>query len=153
MKLRVNSLEYDLAVLPHRLLVDLLREDLGLTGTKRGCDDGSCGACTVLVDGKPRHSCLTLGRLVEGKEITTIEGVASGDGLHALQRAFVEKGALQCGFCTPGMVLTALPLLERVSLSEEEVREALAGNFCRCTGYTKIVEAVLSAAKGQRRAP
>ncbi|MCL4324496.1 MAG: 2Fe-2S iron-sulfur cluster-binding protein, partial [Candidatus Thermoplasmatota archaeon] len=91
MKLRVNSLEYDLAVLPHRLLVDLLREDLGLTGTKRGCDDGSCGACTVLVDGKPRHSCLTLGRLVEGKEITTIEGVASGDGLHALQRAFVEK--------------------------------------------------------------
>ncbi len=129
-----------------RILLDLLRDDLYLTGTKRGCDLGTCGCCTVLVDGRPTLSCLTLARLAEGRKVTTIEGIAPAGGLHPVQKAFVEHGATQCGFCTPGFVMTAVALLrERPSASRSEVVDAISGNLCRCTGYTKIIEAVLAA--------
>ncbi len=141
MKLRVNALEYLVDPPAERLLVDLLREDLHLTGTKRGCDDGSCGACTVLVDGAPQHSCLTLARLVSGRDVTTIEGVSPGR-LSRLQRSLVETGGLQCGFCTPGMIIAALALLQRGTPSRDDILEAISGNFCRCTGYAKIVQAI-----------
>lgn len=151
MKLRINRLEREVDPVPHRLLLDLLREDLNLTGTKRGCDSGSCGACTVLIDGEPTLSCLTLARLVEGREITTIEGVAHGGSLHPVQRSFMETGALQCGYCTPGMVLTSVALLERGRPTREEIREAISGNYCRCTGYAKIVSAIEAAAAARER--
>ncbi len=134
-------------------LVDLLRDDLGLTGTKEACGSGECGACTVLIDGLPRPACLTLAAQLEGRQVTTIEGIATKTGLHPVQQAFVEHGAVQCGFCTPGMVLSAVSLLDHVaSPSAQQVRQALAGNLCRCTGYQKIIEAVLAAAdhKGER---
>ncbi|HZY71212.1 MAG TPA: (2Fe-2S)-binding protein [Thermoplasmata archaeon] len=130
-----------------RILLDLLREQLDLTGTKRGCDLGTCGCCTVLVDGRPTLSCLTLARLVEGRAVTTIEGVTPAQGLNPVQRAFVEHGATQCGFCTPGFIVTATAFLrENPHPTRDEVERAVSGNLCRCTGYTKIVEAVLSAA-------
>ncbi len=130
------------------ILLDLLREQLRLTGTKRGCDLGTCGCCTVLVDGRPTLSCLTLAHRVEGSEVTTVEGLTPARGLSPVQRAFVQHGATQCGFCTPGFVVTATALLRRTpSPSRAEVEEAISGNLCRCTGYLKIVEAVLAAAR------
>ena len=131
----------------HKTLLEVLREDLGLTGTKHGCELGECGTCTVLVDGEPVLSCLVLPVEVEGRRITTVEGMAQGGSLHPLQQAFAELGAAQCGYCTPGILLTATALLaERPSPTRQEVKEALAGNLCRCTGYTKILDAVELAA-------
>jgi len=144
-KLHVNGEEYEVLTEVHKTLLEVLREDLGLTGTKRGCDLGTCGACTVLIEGKPYLACLTLATAVQEKKIITIEGIAQEGELHPLQKAFVEKGAIQCGFCTPGMILTAKALLdEHPHLSEGEVKRAISGNLCRCTGYVKIVEAILS---------
>ncbi|MEA3355957.1 MAG: (2Fe-2S)-binding protein [Candidatus Bipolaricaulota bacterium] len=132
-------------------LLDLLRNDLHLTGTKEGCGEGECGACTVLIDGKAVNSCLVLAPQVDGKEVLTIEGLAAGDALHPIQRAFVEKGAVQCGFCTPGFIMSTYALLrQNPSPSDEEIKSALEGNLCRCTGYTKILEAVHYAAKLMR---
>lgn len=144
----VNGETYRLTVEPHRTLLDVLRDDLGLTGTKNGCGMGECGACTILVDGKPVSSCLTLAIGADGKSVTTIEGLADGNKLHPLQQAFVDCSAIQCGFCTPGMILTAKALLEEnPKASEEDVKLGLVGNLCRCTGYVKIVEAVMAARK------
>lgn len=146
--LKVNGRVWDLAVEPNRTLLDVLRHDLELTGTKRGCDLGECGSCTVILNGKPVNSCLVLAVQANGAEILTIEGLADPSRLHPLQRAFVEKGAIQCGFCTPGMILSANNLLQKnPKPSEEEIRTALSGNLCRCTGYQKIVEAVQSVGK------
>jgi carbon-monoxide dehydrogenase small subunit len=134
-------------------LLDVLRDDLGLTGTKEGCGTGDCGACSVTVDGRLVCSCLMLGAEAEGREITTIEGMAAGDQLHPLQKKFIEMAALQCGICTPGILVAAKSLLERNSdPSEEEVRYWLAGNLCRCTGYDKIIRAVMETAADMRRA-
>lgn len=147
--LNVNNQEYEVLVKPQQTLMDVLRETIGLTGTKNGCNEGSCGACTVLVNNKPTLSCSTLAISAEGKEIMTIEGLAGEDGkLHPIQQSFVENGAVQCGFCTPGMVLSSKNLLDRnPNPSEEEIKEGLGGNLCRCTGYTKIFKAVKEAAK------
>lgn len=146
-QLTINGDAFKLSVAPNRTLVDVLRDDLGLTGAKAGCGEGACGACTVLLDGRPVLSCLTLAVEVQGKSVVTVEGLAEGEELHPVQQAFVEHGAIQCGFCSPGMILVAKALLdENPNPSEEEVREAISGNFCRCTGYAKIVEAVLAAA-------
>ncbi len=144
---KLNGIETHLDVSPDRRVVDVLREDLGLTGTKESCAAGDCGACTVLVDGESKLSCLMLAAQLEGREITTIEGLAQGDCLHAVQDAFAEHGAVQCGFCIPGMALASVDLLRRnPNPSREEIREGLAGNLCRCTGYQKIVDAVQMAA-------
>lgn len=152
-RLTVNGETYEVLAAPHATLLEVLREDLGLTGTKEGCDEGTCGACTVLVDRDPWLACLTLVGEVQGKEVRTVEGLAGGRALHPLQESFLEHGAVQCGFCTPGMLMTAAALLaERPHPSEEEVREALEGNFCRCTGYVKIVDAVV-AAGGRQNEP
>jgi len=138
----VNGEEYHLEVKPNRVLLDVLREDLGLTGTKKGCGLGKCGACTVLLNGRPVHSCLILAPHADGKEITTIEGIA-GDEPHPLQTAFAEKGAVQCGFCTPGMINAAKALLDsNPDPDEAEIKQAIAGNLCRCTGYNQIVSAI-----------
>jgi len=147
--LKVNGTPYDLTVEPRRTLLELLREDLGFTGAKEGCGFGQCGTCTVLLDGKPIKSCITFSFQANGKEVVTIEGIERPDGtLHPLQEAFVEHGAIQCGFCTPGMVLSAKALLDENPRPDElEVREAIVGNLCRCTGYQKIVEAILCAAR------
>jgi len=152
-KFRVNGDEKELDASPTRSLLDVLREDLFLTGTKRGCDGGECGACTVIMNGKAVNSCLVIATELDGSEITTIEGLAQeGKDVHLLQQAFVEKGAVQCGFCTPGMIMTAKAFLDlNPNPTEEEVRNALSGNLCRCTGYTKIVEAVLTGAEEIRR--
>ena len=148
LKLHVNGEEFEVLTQVHKTLLEVLREDLGLTGTKRGCDLGTCGACTVLIEGKPFLSCLTLAVDVHGKKILTIEGLAQEGELHPLQKAFVEKGAIQCGFCTPGMILTSKAFLdENPHPSEGEVKKAISGNLCRCTGYVKIVEAILSVAE------
>ena len=150
--LNVNGLDYETALEPRRTLAEALRYDLGLTGTKIGCKIGDCGACTVLIDGVPSSSCLVLAIEAEGHEIMTIEGVADGNKLHPLQEAFAEVGAIQCGFCTPGMVLTALALLrDNPDPTDAQIRRALSGNLCRCTGYQKIVEAVKEAAKRMLR--
>ena len=147
-ELKVNSELYEVAVEPQRTLLEVLREKLGLTGTKEACNEGQCGACTVLLDGKPVSSCLVLALEAQGKDITTIEGLRSNGHLHPLQQAFVDCGAIQCGFCTPGMILSAKALLdENPRPTEGQVREAISGNLCRCTGYAKIVEAVLSASQ------
>ncbi len=148
-KFIVNGGTYEELVESNMTLLELLRDKLGLTGTKQGCSaSGSCGACTVLVDGEPILSCVTLAWSVRGRAITTIEGLADGNKLHPLQQAFLDCGAVQCGFCMPGMVLSAKALLDKNSNpTREEVKEALAGNLCRCTGYVKIVEAVQAAAK------
>jgi len=145
-RLKVNGLSHELEVKPWATLLDTLREDLGLTGTKEGCGQGECGACTVLMDGKPVNACLILAMEAQGKEILTIEGLAQGDELHPVQQAFVDIGGMQCGFCTPGMVLSAKALLdEKPEPTDEEIRKGLEGNFCRCTGYTKIIESVRAA--------
>ncbi|OPX98894.1 MAG: Carbon monoxide dehydrogenase small chain [Syntrophorhabdus sp. PtaB.Bin047] len=144
----VNDIEYEVAVAPNRTLTQVLRDDLNLLGTKEGCGVGDCGACTVIMDGKPVNSCLVLAVQAGGSTIKTIEGVASGDSLHPVQETFVEMGAIQCGFCTPGMILSATSLLEKnPHPTEQEVRQALSGNLCRCTGYQKIVEAVQEASR------
>jgi carbon-monoxide dehydrogenase small subunit len=147
-RLRINGLALELEVKPWATLLDTLREDLGLTGTKEGCGQGECGACTVLMDGKPVNACLILAMEAQGKEIVTIEGLASGDDLHPIQQAFVDRGGMQCGFCTPGMILSAKALLdENPDPTDEEIRKGLEGNFCRCTGYTKIIESIRVAAE------
>jgi carbon-monoxide dehydrogenase small subunit len=139
----INDKEYEVAVSPNQTLVDLIRNDLELTGTKKGCELGDCGSCTVIMDGKPVNSCLVLAVQANGKKITTIEGVAGGEGLHPVQEAFVEHGAIQCGFCSPGMILSGKSLLEsNPKPTELEIRTAISGNLCRCTGYQKIVEAI-----------
>ena len=149
--LGVNGEEHQLLLPVHRTLLEVLREDLGLTGTKHGCELGECGTCTVLVGGRPQLSCLVLPVHVQDAEITTVEGLGSTADLHPLQRAFAELGAAQCGYCTPGMLLSARTLLERTHRpSRAEIKDALAGNLCRCTGYAKIVEAVELAAAGGR---
>ena len=132
---------------PDRRVVDLLREDLGLTGTKECCGSGECGACTILLDGESRLSCLLLAAQLDGRSVTTIEGVAGANGMHVVQQAFVDHGAVQCGFCTPGMILATLDLLRRIpDPTREQVRQELSGNLCRCTGYQKIIDAVMAAA-------
>jgi len=143
--LKVNGELHEVAVDPRRLLLDLLRDDLGLTGTKRGCEEGVCGGCTVLLDGRNVKSCLLLAGQVSGKSVTTVEGLAAEDGkLNAVQEAFIEHGALQCGYSTPGFIMTTMALVAAGRpLNEAEVREALTGNTCRCTGYVHIVAAVL----------
>ena len=145
--LAVNGDEFEVVVSPTDFLVDVIRDKVGLTGTKRGCGIGDCGACTVLLDGKPILSCLTLALSCQGRPITTIEGLARQGDLHPVQRAFVEKGAIQCGFCTPGMILSSKALLDRIpNPTEDEIKLGIAGNLCRCTGYVKILEAVHHAA-------
>ena len=145
--LRVNREPHEVAFAPHKTLLEVLREDLGLTGTKHGCELGECGTCTILVDGKPVLSCLVLALESVGHEIETIEGMALGPNLHPLQDAFAELGAAQCGYCTPGFLLTAKALLEHETCpSRARIKDALAGNLCRCTGYLKIFEAVEFAA-------
>ena len=145
--LNVNGESREALVPTHKTLLEVLREDLGLTGTKHGCELGECGTCTVLVDGEPVLSCLALPVETESRRITTVEGMAEGGRLHPLQQAFAELGAAQCGYCTPGILLTATALLaERPSPTRQEIKEALAGNLCRCTGYTKILDAVELAA-------
>ena len=147
MKLKVNRHDYEIAVEPWRTLSEVLRDELGLTGTKEGCGTGSCGSCTVLMDGQAVNSCLVYIAEADGKEITTIEGLSREGKLHPLQQAFMDQGAVQCGYCTPGMILTAKALLDsNPRPSEVQIREAIAGNLCRCTGYDKIVRAIMSVA-------
>ena len=151
LKLTVNGEHTETEVPARRLLCDLLRDDLHLTGTKRGCETGTCGACSVLVDGELIKSCLMLAVQAQGKAVTTVEGLAQGDKLHPLQESFLACGGLQCGYCTPGFLMASCALLARQpSPSAEEVREGLAGNLCRCTGYSQIVESVLVAAERMR---
>ncbi|MBN1548962.1 MAG: (2Fe-2S)-binding protein [Syntrophaceae bacterium] len=148
LKFILNGDEIEVGVRDSETLLEVLRNRLGLTGTKQGCDQGECGSCTVLLDGLPVLSCLTLAIRVENHRVTTIEGLAQGGKLHPVQTAFHEAGAIQCGFCTPGMVLTAKALLDRnPKAGRQEIKEALSGNLCRCTGYKKIMEAVARAAK------
>ena len=152
-RFRVNGEQKELDVNPSKSLLDVLREDLLLTGTKRGCDSGECGACTVIMNNKAVNSCLVLATELEGSEITTIEGLGKNvDELHPLQKAFIEKGAVQCGFCTPGIIMTAKAFLDlNPHPTEVEVRDAISGNLCRCTGYTKIVNAILASAEEMKR--
>jgi len=152
LNITVNGIEYLLYIEPHITLVDLLREKLGLTGTKKSCNEGECGACTVLMDGKPVASCMVLAIDAQHRKITTIEGLADGEKLHPLQEAFIRHGGIQCGFCTPGMILSAKALLdENPDPSPHDVRRAISGNLCRCTGYQQIVDSVLVAAKMMKR--
>jgi len=146
-ELKVNGEIYEVAVDVHRTLLEVLRENLGLTGTKEACDLGECGSCTVIMDGKPVLSCLYLAIEAQGKDILTVEGLAQEGKLHPIQQAFVDHGAIQCGFCTSGMLMSAKALLDRnPSATEDEIKEAISGNLCRCTGYVKIIEAIKSAA-------
>jgi len=146
--LNVNNNEYTLQVKPSATLLDVIREDLGLIGTKEGCGEGECGACTVLMDGLAVNACLILAAEANGKHIITIEGLADGEELHPIQQAFVDIGGMQCGFCTPGMILSAKVLLDRnQNPTDEEIKKGLEGNFCRCTGYTKIIQSVKAAAQ------
>ncbi|NNN19106.1 MAG: (2Fe-2S)-binding protein [Acidimicrobiaceae bacterium] len=148
LRFSVNGRSHELLVKPYATLLEVLREDLRLTGTKHGCEAGECGACVVLVDGTPQLSCLVLPGQVEGSEITTIEGVSDGGTLHPVQQALMDHGALQCGYCTPGMVLSSKALLDsNPTPSREEIKEALSGNLCRCTGYVSIIEAVEDAGR------
>ena len=150
-RVTVNGLRVERVVGSHRTLLEFLREDLGLTGTKHGCELGECGACAVLIDGTPQLSCLTLASLCEGAEITTVEGLARGPELHPLQTSFADLGAAQCGYCTPGILLVAAALLEgNPEPSRDEIKQALAGNLCRCTGYLRILDAVEDAAQKLR---
>jgi len=154
-KVTVNGAKHTVSIPPDRLLLDMLREDLGLTGTKRGCGNGKCGACSIIMDGKLVDSCLVPAMKADGSEILTVEGLAGEGDLHPIQEAFLEKGAVQCGFCTPGMLLAAKSLLDQnPHPSIEEIKTTISGNLCRCTGYTKIIEAIESVGKdnetGQR---
>ena len=150
LELTVNGQIQNLEVEPQRTLLEVLRDDLGMTGTKRGCDDASCGTCTVLLNGKAVLSCNILALEVQGKEVLTVEGLAKDGQMHPLQKAFIEHGAIQCGFCTPGMLMSAKELLDNnPNPTEMEIREALSGNLCRCTGYTKIIEAVIAASQNK----
>jgi carbon-monoxide dehydrogenase small subunit len=146
--LKVNGINYQVEVEPWRTLVEVLRETLGLTGTKKSCNEGECGACTVMMDGRPVASCLVLAMDAQGKEIVTIEGLSQGERLHPIQEAFLKHGAIQCGFCTPGMVISAKALLDQNPRpTETEVRKAISGNLCRCTGYQHIVDSIMAASK------
>jgi carbon-monoxide dehydrogenase small subunit len=148
--LTINGKEYELAVAPNMTLADLLREELLLTGTKKGCELGDCGTCTVIMNGKAVNSCLVLAVQASGKEITTVEGLETDDGLHPLQEKFIENGAIQCGFCTSGMLLSAKTLLDKNPKPDElEIRTAISGNLCRCTGYQKIVESIKDVSEGR----
>jgi carbon-monoxide dehydrogenase small subunit len=149
--LRVNGAERTVAAHPQDILLDVLRESLNLTGTKRGCDMGTCGCCTVMIDGEARLSCLTLAQTAVGREITTVEGVTPADGMSPLQKAFCDVGGSQCGFCTPGFIMTSTALLSRMpDPTDAEIREAISGNLCRCTGYVKIIEAIRKAGEEMR---
>jgi carbon-monoxide dehydrogenase small subunit len=149
-KLKINGYPYETVADDRRTLVEILRENVGLTGTKKGCEEGECGVCTVLMDGEAVASCLVLAVEAQGREITTIEGLAQGDKLHPIQEAFVKYGALQCGFCTSGMILSAKALLDKnPKPSKDEIKMAIAGNLCRCTGYIKIIEAIQAVAEGK----
>ncbi len=151
-KMTVNGEAAEAAFAPYKTLLEVLREELGLAGTKHGCELGECGACTVLLDGEPVLSCLTLGLECEGRAVDTIEGVARGPELHPLQAAFADRGGSQCGYCTPGVIMTARALLEKNrNPTRQEIREATAGNLCRCTGYNQITEAIEDAAAQLRR--
>ncbi|MGD0237391.1 MAG: (2Fe-2S)-binding protein [Syntrophorhabdales bacterium] len=146
--LQVNGVLHEVAIRPTWTLLEVLRETVGLTGTKEGCNVGECGACTVLVDGKPLLACLTLAIHCVGKEVLTIEGLATGGRLHALQQAFIDEGAVQCGFCTPGLIMMTKAILDQnPTPTETEIRQGIAGNLCRCTGYTSVVKAVTQAAQ------
>jgi carbon-monoxide dehydrogenase small subunit len=148
-ELIVNGESFEVIVRPNDLLVDVIRDKIGLTGTKKGCGAGDCGACTVLMEGKPTLSCLTLAISCRGKQIETIEGLAQDGILHPLQQAFVEKGAIQCGYCSPGMILSAKALLGKIPNPDpKDIRHEMAGNLCRCTGYKKIMEAISEVAQG-----
>ena len=147
-KLTVNGKLHELTIKPWRTLLEVIRDELGLTGTKEGCGIGECGACTVIMNGNAVNSCLVLAAEANGKEILTIEGLADGDKLHPIQEAFINHGGMQCGFCTSGMILSSKVLLERnPNPSEEEIRKGISGNFCRCTGYTKVMESIKEASK------
>jgi aerobic-type carbon monoxide dehydrogenase small subunit (CoxS/CutS family) len=148
LKLRVNGEEHETLFAPYKTLLELLREDLGLTGTKHGCELGECGACAVLVDGEPKLSCLVLALECQGRAVETVEGLAHGPALHPLQAAFADLGAAQCGYCTPGILMTAKALLEKEPQpSRDRIKEAVSGNLCRCTGYQQIFEAIEEAAR------
>ena len=149
--LSVNGKRISLEVESDRSLLDVIREDLKFTGAKRGCDNGDCGACTVLLNGKPVNSCLVLAVQADGQDITTIEGVALDDGLHPIQEAFVEHGAVQCGFCTPAMIMNAKALLEEIPQpTSDEIKQAISGTLCRCTGYIQIVDAIHSCGRSSK---
>jgi aerobic-type carbon monoxide dehydrogenase small subunit (CoxS/CutS family) len=148
--LLVNGIAYEVAIEPHRNLLSVIRNEVGLTGAKEGCDDSECGACMVLLDGRPANSCSVLAIQAAGRRIETVEGLASGGRLHPLQTAFIEEGGVQCGFCTPGMLMSAKALLDsNPHPTEAEIRRYLSGNLCRCTGYSGIVRAVQKAAAGR----
>lgn len=150
--IHVNGQTHELLVKPSASLLDVIREDLGLTGAKEGCGVGECGACTIIMDGETVNACLILAVEANGRQITTIEGLANGEELHPVQQAFVDIGGLQCGFCTPGMVLSAKALLDKnPNPTDDEIRKGLEGNFCRCTGYTKIIASVRAAAERMAR--
>ncbi len=150
--LTVNGVAYAIGIESHLTLVEVLRDKLGLTGTKKSCSEGECGACTVLMDGKPVASCLVLALDAQGRSITTIEGLADGEKLHPIQEAFVQHGGIQCGFCTPGMIMSAKALLdENPDPTPLEARTAISGNLCRCTGYQQIVDSVMAAAKAMAK--
>lgn len=150
--LKVNGISYTVDVKPQRTLVEVLRETLGLTGTKKSCNEGECGACTILMDGKPVASCLVLAIDAQGKEILTIEGLSQGENLHPIQESFLKHGGIQCGFCTPGMVMSAKAFLdEHPKPTETEVRKAISGNLCRCTGYQQIVDSIMAVSKTMKK--
>jgi aerobic-type carbon monoxide dehydrogenase small subunit (CoxS/CutS family) len=154
MNMTVNGHEISVAADPHTTLLEVLREDLALTGVKEGCSEGVCGACTVILNGQAVRSCLTLALEADGAEVITIEGLGSAGKLDSLQQAFIDKGAVQCGFCTPGMILSSRVLLDNnPDPTDDEIKKALAGNFCRCTGYTKILDAVRAAASEEPEKP
>lgn len=152
MNFKINGMNFEGEIDHRRTLLEVLRENFGLLGTHKGCDEGQCGACTVLVDGMAVNSCLVLAASVQGKEITTIEGLADGDKLHPIQEEFVKAGAIQCGFCTPGMILTAKAFLDKnPNPTESDIKNAISGNLCRCTGYYQIIEAITNAAQRIRK--
>ncbi len=148
----INDRHINMTVPVHRTLLEMIREDIGLTGTKEGCDEGECGACTVIMDGRAIHSCCTLAVNADGKKIITIEGLQREDELDPIQQAFIDAGAVQCGYCTPGMIMSAKALLdENPEPTEEEIRTAIEGNICRCTGYERIVQAIALAAEYKKK--
>lgn len=145
-QIEVNGMKNEVDVQPWDTLLDIIRDKLGLTGTKEGCGLGECGACTVIMNGKTVNSCLVLAVEADGKQVTTIEGLSQGENLHPLQQAFIDQGGLQCGFCTPGMIISAKAMLdENPNPTEEEIKRGISGNFCRCTGYTKIIQSIQAA--------